>query len=41
MVFMVFSDFLRNEVNDRPFNEILRMDRLAVSDADEWLAVYV
>jgi hypothetical protein len=35
MVFMVFFDFLRNEVNDRPFNEILRMGRLAVSGVDE------
>jgi len=44
MAFMVFFDFLRKEVNDGLFNEILCMDRLAVSgaprrSADERLAV--
>ena len=39
MAFMAFFDFLRKEVNDGLFNEILCMDRLAVSGADERLAV--
>ncbi len=35
MAFMAFCEFLRKEVNDRLFNEILCMDRLAVSGAYE------
>jgi hypothetical protein len=39
MAFMAFVDILRKEVNDRLFNEIGCMYRLAVSGADERLDV--